>query len=129
MKYVSVLLSFIFICSLVSCGGDDYRYDKEGSNECIRVWSMGADYEANIEQSNEFRTIWNSLKWKENADPSRYNYMFFDGNISIYYDSGNGIFYDITNNKHAILSDEINAKVISIIKELTLIQSKGDVIN
>ena len=129
MKYLSVFLSFLLIISLVGCNGGENQHGNEESNQCITVWSMGANYEANIEQSNAYRALWNSLEWEENADPSRYNYVFFDSNISIYYDSGTGIFYDMTNKKHATLSEETNAEVRNSIKDLTFVRSNGDVID
>ena len=129
MKYLSLFLSFILVFSLVSCSDAENQYDYETSNECIKVCSMGADYEANIEQSNVYRAIWNSLNWKEDANLSSYDYMFFDGPVTIYYYSLDGIFYDMTNNKHAILSEEINEEVRNSIKNLTFIQSQGDVID
>ena len=129
MKYLSFFLSILMLFSFVGCSEVNRSNVEDESDECIMVWSMGADYEATIEQSESYRAIWNSLEWKEEADPNRYNYIFIDGDLSIYYDSGTGIFYDMTNNKHAILSEEINDDVRSSIKDLTFIKSHGDVMD
>ena len=127
MKYLSVFLSVLLLFSLVSCSDAEPRYDYKNSNEGIKVWSMGADYEADIEQSNAYRAIWDSLEWEKNGALNSYNFMFFDGQLTIYYDSIDGIFYDMTNNQYAILSEETNKEVRNSIKDLTFIQSHGDV--
>ena len=112
------------------CACNDNKNQSNGkSDDCIKVWSMGADYKANTEQSNAYRAIWENLEWEEGADPNIYNYIFFDGDTSIYYFSGDGIFYDMTNEKHATLSEEINTEVKNSIKNLTLVKSHGDVVD
>ena len=90
---------------------------------------MGADYQANAEQSNAYRALWNSLEWKEDANPSSYNYIFYDGQVSIYYNSLDGVFYDVTNNKHANLPKETNDQIRNSFKDLTFVRSNGDVLD
>lgn len=105
------------------------KLNNKQSNQCIKVWSMGADYEANTKQSNAYRDIWNSLKWEEKDKLSSYDYIFYDGDISIYYDSVSGIFYDMTNNRSATLSEKTNDEVKNSFKNLTFIRSNGDIVD
>ena len=126
-KLIRLLLALTYVFGLAACSGSKDQDNKETQN-CMQVWSMGADYQANIEQSNAYRALWSSLEWAEDADPSRYNYIFFDGKVSVYYDSLDGVFYDMTNNKHAYLSEETNNEIINSIKDLTFVRSTGDLI-
>ena len=128
-KLIALVLVLVYALGLVSCNNSKNQSGNEESNDCIKVWSMGADYEADTEQSNTYRIIWGNLDWTEGADPTRYNYIFFDGDTSIYYDSGEGIFYDMTNKRHATLSEEMNTEVRNSINNLTFIQSHGDVVD
>ena len=127
-----LLLALMYVFGLAACSGSKDQDNKETQN-CIKVWSMGADYQANVEQSNAYRALWNSLEWEEDADPNRYpnryNYIFFDGQVSVYYDSLDGVFYDMTNNKHANLPKETNDAIINSIKDLTFVRSNGDLID
>ena len=121
-KFMAWTLALICVLGFVV-----FRVSKnEAAKDCIEVQAMGADYRANTKQSNAYRALWNSLAWEENADPSMYDYIFLDGQVSIYYCSVDGIFYDMTNNKHVILSKEINDEVINSIKDLRFIRSTGD---
>ena len=127
-KLIAFVLTLICVIGLCACNDNKNQSNGE-SDDCIKVWSMGGDYKANTEQSNAYRAIWENLEWEEGADPNRYNYIFFDGDTSIYYDSGDGIFYDMTNKKHATLSEEINTEVKNSIKNLTFVKSHGDVVD
>ncbi len=141
MKHLSMFIAFLLIFSIVGCGTVDTPIGNESthpsikntyiykeSDKCFKVSAMGYDLEANSEQSNSFRAIWNTLEWKENANWDSYNYWFNDGEIYMRYDSSDGILYDSTNNRHAILSEETNAEIKALIKELSSLQSRSNVI-
>ena len=127
-KLLALVLVLACVFGLVACSGSKDQDNKETPN-CIKVWSMGADYQANAEQSNAYRALWNSLEWKEDANPSSYNYIFYDGQVSIYYNSLDGVFYDVTNNKHANLPKETNDQIRNSFKDLTFVRSNGDVLD
>ena len=139
MKYVSILITFLLIFSLVGCNRTDNTpevttssaestFIYQESDKCFKVSAMGYDLEADAKQSNTFRAILNTLEWEENADWDSYDYWFNDGEIYIRYDSNKGILYDSTNNKHAILSEGTNNEIKTFVKELTFLQSRPDVI-
>lgn len=129
MKRFCVFLSLLLTLSFIGCNNIEDQTIYKESNNLIQVMAMGADYEASVEQSNAYRTLWNSLEWEENSNWKSYDYIFIDGDITIYYDSRGAGFYDITNGKHVILSEETNYAVKNSIKDLSFIKSNGDCIS
>ena len=130
-KLMALILALICVLGFVI-----FRVSKnEKAKNCIEVQAMGADYRANAKQSNAYRVLWNSLEWEDNADYRGYDYIFIDrsidsqGTIYYYYDSFEGIFYDITNNKHANLPKEIKDEMINSLKDLTFVRGTGCVID
>ena len=83
-------------------------------------WSS-PDLEISAQQANSIIGIWNRNVWENGVTETEYDFVFRGENLEIRYSYDKGIFNDIINNKHVILSEQMRLQVNEIIDEFVVL--------
>ncbi len=73
------------------------------------------DLEITKVQAEFILDVWEVGMWENDIAEAEYDYVFRDGNVEVRYSYDDGIFNDVTNNKHLILSSSLKAEVNKIV--------------
>ena len=88
----------------------------DDSLTCFTAGNIGKpDLKISNEQAEEIKSVWNNASWENDVTKTEYDYVFRYGDREIRYSYEEGIFNDITSNKHLVLSDEQKTQVNAII--------------
>ena len=55
--------------------------------------------------------VWNDSSWDDGVKEAAYNYVFRGDNVEIQYCYDEGIFNDVVNNRHIVLSPNVKKQV------------------
>jgi hypothetical protein len=69
------------------------------------------DLEISQEQAKYIIMVWNDSSWDDGVKEAAYNYVFRGDNVEIQYCYDEGIFNDVVNNRHIVLSPNVKKQV------------------
>ena len=69
------------------------------------------DLEISQEQAEYIIMVWNDSSWDDGVKEAAYNYVFRGDNVEIQYCYDEGIFNDVVNNRHIVLSPNVKKQV------------------
>ena len=125
-KLIAFVLTLVCILIFDGCSPYDNQRDAEISttqNDYILPASLltcytadqphylNPDLEISQEQAEYMITVWNDSSWNDGIKEAVCDYIFRSENIEIQYCYDEGIFNDVLNNRHIILSSHIKKKV------------------
>ncbi len=104
----------------------EYRWvDIPTDSSLLACYTHGYSWIPTLEMSKEqaefIIEIWNESAWKNDVTEIEYDYVFRDENIIVKYLYDEGIFNDVTNNKHVVLSNEIREQVNNTIDHFLVV--------
>ena len=118
-RLLALVLSLLFTITLFGCNSQDSNTD---NLKCFTSYNYREDSMPDLEMSQEqmeyIINIWNSSSWENDITKTLYNYVFIGDNIEIRYCYNEGIFNDVINNRHIVLSDEAKMLVNEVIGNL-----------
>ena len=118
-RLLALVLSLLFTITLFGCNSQDSNTD---NLKCFTSYNYHKDSMPDLEMSQEqmeyIINIWNSSSWENDITKTLYNYVFIGDNIEIRYCYNEGIFNDVINNRHIVLSDEAKMLVNEVIDNL-----------
>lgn len=90
---------------------------------CSTAGNLGKpDLKISNEQADAIKSVWDNASWENEVIQTEYDYIFHYGDSEeIRYSYGEGIFNDITSNKHLVLSAELKTSVNAIIDKLVVL--------
>lgn len=94
----------------------------DNSLTCSTAGNIGKpDLKISNEQAEELKSVWNNASWQNDVTKTEYDYVFRYGDREVRYSYEEGIFNDITSNKHLVLSAELKTSVNAIIDKLVVL--------
>ena len=83
---------------------------------CSTAGNLGKpDLKISNEQADAIKSVWDNASWQNDVTKTEYDYVFRYSDREVRYSYEEGIFNDITSNKHLVLSDEQKTQVNAII--------------
>jgi len=125
-KLIALVLALICILTFDGCSPYDDQQDAEVSttqNNYIlpaslltcytaeQPYYLNADLEISQEQAEYIIMVWNDRSWDDGIKEVAYNYVFRGDNVEIQYCYDQGIFNDVLNNRHIVLSSNVKKRV------------------
>ena len=121
MKKLIALISAIgCVLAFVGCNSPKkFNVPNENNNESLPLTCYTAqqqswanpDLQITTEQAEFIIDVWNNSVWENSITKTVYDYVFRGDNIEVRYCYDEGIFDDVINNKHVILSEDIREQV------------------
>ena len=119
-KLVALVLSFICTVVFMGCNLQDTS-ETSGENNisyspliCYTAtqpsWAK-PDLELSQEQAEFIIEVWSNSDWENDITKTEYDYVFRGDNVEVRYCYDEGIFNDVINNKHVVLSDDVREQV------------------
>lgn len=94
----------------------------DDSLTCFTAGNIGKpDLKISNEQAEEIKSVWNNASWQNDVTKTEYDYVFRYSDREVRYSYEEGIFNDITSNKHLVLSDEQKTQVNAIIDKCVVL--------
>ena len=119
-KLITLVLSLVCIVSFSACNSQEVpaTSDEHAISPSLLTcftaeqssWAK-PDLEISKEQAEFIIGIWNDSEWENDITKTAHDYVFRGDNIEVRYCYDEGIFNDVINNKHVILSDDIREQV------------------
>ena len=129
-KLTAVVLVLVWILVLCGCNSQE---NPAVSDECTISPSLltcysaqqpslkNPDLEISQEQAEFIIGVWNDSAWENDITKTVYDYVFRGDNIEVRYCYDEGIFNDVINNKHVILSEDIREQVNKVVDKFIVL--------
>ena len=129
-KLTAVVLVLVWLLVLCGCNSqENSNVSDENNNEASFLTCYTAqqsswanpDLQISQEQAEFIIGVWNDSAWENDITKTEYDYVFRGDNIEVRYCYGEGIFNDVINNKHVILSEDIREQVNKVVDKFIVL--------
>ena len=129
-KLITLVLAIGCVLALFGCNSqENSNVSDENNNEASSLTCYSAqqpslknpDLEISQEQADFIIGVWNDSAWENDITKTVYDYVFRGDNIEVRYCYDEGIFNDVINNKHVILSEDIREQVNKVVDKFIVL--------
>lgn len=100
----------VSVASPTSSRSDEAEENSEPLLKC-RTADESRSFEIAEDRAKFIIGVWENSEWETDITKTEYDYVFYGNGMAVRYSCDAGIFNDVTNNRHLVLSEGMRAEV------------------